>query len=95
MWLFIAGTIAILCVLIWYGSRFQNTYMLQIRLENAQRIDTYMRAMFHEIHTRAAEVQARDTITNPDDRHEIKAILDASDMAMRLRSFYVMPEETP
>lgn len=91
MWLFVVCSLAICVVLYWYGSKFQNTYMLQVRLENARRIDTYMRSMFHEINTRAHTIENRGNL-DFDDNHEVKSIINASDMAMRLRSFYSMPD---
>lgn len=92
MWLFLACTITIIGVLVWYGNRLQRTSELQIRLENARRVDGYMRSMLHEIHTRAAAIRSGGTLTDASGTRELEAIIDASDMAMRLRSFYVMPD---
>lgn len=91
MWLVILCAVSIIAVLLWYGTRLERTNELQVRMENAQRIDSYMRSMFHEIYTRASTVEQRKTIGG-DDLQELRAIIDASDMAMRLRSFYVMPD---
>lgn len=92
MWLFLACTITIIGVLVWYGNLLQRTSELQIRLENARRVDGYMRSMFHEIHTRASAIRSSGTISDAANTRELEAIIDASDMAMRLRSFYVIPD---
>lgn len=92
LWVFFTCTVAIIAVLLWYGNKLERTDDLQFRMHNGNRVEANMRAMFHEIHTRGTAIENRGHLCDAD-ASELRAIMRAADTAMRLRSFYVLPDD--